>query len=246
MVHQGDIVVHDLADQHNSINTEDFSNLTCIVPRRLLAPLLDRPDNQAGNILDRNSALTQVLANQMTTLFQHNGDIPGEALGGVTSSLLTLISTAINTGSLETIQAREGEKQQLSAIVMIKDLIHQSLDNPDLNVDELAQHCGLSRSKLYRLFAPYGGVRTYVQDQRMRRAVKLLRDPNAPNTKIYQVAMACGFKSEAHFSRAFKETFGISPRDTRYTQNLPLSETIKTLPEENPGAQFSQWFKTIG
>ncbi len=245
-VRAGDIVIHDLADQHLSTNSEEFSNLTCIVPRRLLAPLLDAPDNQSGHILNSNAALTAILAGQMKSLFQHNAELPEQSLSGVSSSLLTLISTAINASPNTVSADRVNEAHQLSAVVGIKDLINAHLSNPELDVDFLSRHSGMSRSKLYRLFAPYGGVRTYVQNLRLKTAVRMLRDPAHHHLKIYQVALACGFKSEAHFSRAFKDAYGISPRDARMNDGNAIIIGKNEQEELDPGALFSQWFQTIG
>ena len=44
----------------------------------------------------------------------------------------------------------------------------------------------------------------------MRAACRLFLNPNE-RRRISEIAFACGFKSETHFSRAFREEFDLSP-----------------------------------
>ena len=70
-------------------------------------------------------------------------------------------------------------------------------------------------SQLYRLFEPLGGVAHYIQEQRLTRACAELCNPAHDHRRIYEIAFALGFSSEAHFSRVFRATFGLSPSDVR-------------------------------
>jgi hypothetical protein len=45
----------------------------------------------------------------------------------------------------------------------------------------------------------------------LRRAV----NPAHHHRRAYEIAFALGFSSEAHFSRVFRSTFGLSPSDVR-------------------------------
>ena len=49
----------------------------------------------------------------------------------------------------------------------------------------------------------------FLHDVRLRRAAEILRQTG--ETSIEQVAHRVGFNSRSHFSRAFKDHFGISP-----------------------------------
>jgi len=40
-------------------------------------------------------------------------------------------------------------------------------------------------------------------------------NPLQNHRKIFEIAYEWGFGSEAHFSRAFRKTFGMTPRETR-------------------------------
>jgi AraC family transcriptional regulator len=44
----------------------------------------------------------------------------------------------------------------------------------------------------------------------------------APDARVLDVAVACGFKTQQHFSQAFRDTWGVSP--TEYRQDRMGSE----------------------
>ncbi len=79
---------------------------------------------------------------------------------------------------------------------------------------ELADRIGLSNRQLERLFQKYLNTTPsrYCKDHRLRRARSLLKNTSR---SIIEVAVACGFSSHSHFSKSYREHFGISPRGDR-------------------------------
>ncbi|MNR63101.1 HTH-type transcriptional activator Btr [compost metagenome] len=55
-------------------------------------------------------------------------------------------------------------------------------------------------------------ISDFVQDTRIRRARKLLQDPNI---KIYEVADQVGIQTSAYFTYLFKKTVGCTPQEYR-------------------------------
>jgi len=92
-----------------------------------------------------------------------------------------------------------------------------------LCLDELAQYVNLSRRQLERLFQKYlhcSPYRYYLQ-LRLTRARQLLKQTSM---SIIEVAIACGFVSTPHFSKCYRNSFNIPPRDERnnaYGDKLP-------------------------
>lgn len=79
-----------------------------------------------------------------------------------------------------------------------------------VSLEELAGVVGLSKYHLARVFARETGLppHTYQQRLRMARALPLLRQ----GALAGEVAYELGFADQAHFSRTFKESFGLTPR----------------------------------
>lgn len=90
-------------------------------------------------------------------------------------------------------------------------LIEERLLDPTLDAGDLMRALGLSRSSLYRAFQPVGGVNAWIRQRRLEHARDLLADQTGLRLSVGDVAQACGFASDSHFSRAFRKAFGNSP-----------------------------------
>ena len=88
-------------------------------------------------------------------------------------------------------------------------LMKSNIEEP-INVKELAGYVGLSRRHLERLFQVHleTSPARYYLELRVTEARRLLLQSN---TSITNIALACGFVTTTHFSRCFKDYFGITP-----------------------------------
>ena len=79
----------------------------------------------------------------------------------------------------------------------------------ELTVEALAERAFMSRYHFMRLFKAQTGdtVHGYIRQKRLLRAAQLIRE-GVPATKA---ASECGFRDYSTFSRAFRDTFSISP-----------------------------------
>lgn len=79
-----------------------------------------------------------------------------------------------------------------------------------LSLDDLATLVGRSTYSFCRAFRQTTGMSPYqyVIKQRLRRAEEMLRRTNAP---LSEIAYACGFSSQPHFSQTFGKHYRLSP-----------------------------------
>lgn len=79
---------------------------------------------------------------------------------------------------------------------------------------ELAARIGVSARQLERLFQRYLGCTPtrYYLTLRLERARRLLQQTPLP---IIEIALACGFVSASHFSKAYRDHFAKTPRQER-------------------------------
>lgn len=94
-------------------------------------------------------------------------------------------------------------------------LMEGNLEEP-LNLDELATYADLSRRQIERLFARYLNCSPmqYYRYLRLDRARYLLHQTDL---RIVEIAIASGFVSSSHFSKCYRDQFGISPNTERRT-----------------------------
>jgi AraC family transcriptional regulator len=115
----------------------------------------------------------------------------------------------------------------------IKELVDANVDD-DLSLDEMAQSVELSTAHFARMFRTSTGEtpHQFVLRQRIERAKAMLRDCT---TRVLDVAVACGFKTQQHFSQVFRDLCGVSP--TEYRQDFAGSEVTcasETCSEDSP------------
>jgi AraC family transcriptional regulator, L-arginine-responsive activator len=92
-------------------------------------------------------------------------------------------------------------------------LMEANIEDP-LTTDDIANLVGISRRQLERLFRQYLGSMPskYYLGLRLAKARMQLQ---RTSKSIVQVSLACGFSSAAHFSNAYRERFGVTPREER-------------------------------
>ena len=88
----------------------------------------------------------------------------------------------------------------------------------EISTEELANTVGLSPFYFQRLFKRLVNkpVQEYVK---LRRLAKVIENLKSTNHRILDVALDYGFSSHGNFTRAFKETYGITPES--YRRDLP-------------------------
>ena len=97
------------------------------------------------------------------------------------------------------------------ALTFIEDNYHR-----DVSVEEIAAFCGLNRSYFGKVFRETMGEspQTFLLHYRMAKAAQLLKETRL---SVGEIAQQVSYDNQLHFSRAFKNVHGISPREYRQT-----------------------------
>lgn len=116
--------------------------------------------------------------------------------------------------------------------------IGANLGSARLDAERICALAGVSRSTLFRLFEPDGGVSAYVRALRLRSIDADLRDPRFGETTVAALAARWGMHNPAAFSRAYRRAFGRTPGDTRRA-------VVESGAMDGPGsgATFIKWLR---
>ncbi|MEL7273642.1 MAG: GlxA family transcriptional regulator [Pseudomonadota bacterium] len=111
---------------------------------------------------------------------------------------------------------------QNTRILAIIEMMEANLSEP-LTLIEIADHAGLSRRQIERLFRHHMGrsPARYYLEIRLDRARHLLLQSALP---VVEVAVACGFVSASHFSKCYRELYGRSPQQERADRQAEIVE----------------------
>ena len=98
----------------------------------------------------------------------------------------------------------------------IQACIQKYLTSADLTCDRVAAYCGISpRYLCYVLKANNTSFSELLWSQRLPKACEWLVADSFERYPIHKIATMAGFKSAAHFSRMFKSTYKVSPKEYR-------------------------------
>jgi AraC-like DNA-binding protein len=103
---------------------------------------------------------------------------------------------------------------ELTLMERVRQVVRRNLRSPSLGPDKLCRETAMSRSQLYRVLESEGGVAHYIQRRRLSESFAILCD--ATNTyPIARIAEALCFADASSFTRAFRQEFGVTPREVR-------------------------------
>ena len=213
------LVVFDLA-QTVKTRTNDFTNLSLIIPREMLDGALKSQNDQHLRVLTGQEPMVKLLHDHMISLKTLADRMSLKQAIEIAPATVGLAAACLNA-AVDQEAPNQSAGVAMAQLTVIRRFIEANLSEPDLSVDWIAKRVGASRSKLYQLFDSFGGVGAYIRDRRLRRALLALTDERSKHRPIYDIALASGYTSDAAFSRAFRARYGISPRDVR-TDNIQL------------------------
>lgn len=239
--HAGFPIAFDLADVLDSYNSA-FDLLCVVVPRTRLAPLLLRPDSVQGQIPDPQSGAGRLLADFLVSLYLAAPSLT--ALEAATSirALLELIASALNGAG-----AADPDSSAADHALLLKAqrYLRANLAAHDLDPEAVALAVGISRTGLYRLFQPLGGVAAYLRELRLRRCMSQIVSARHAREHISQIAFHWGFANPAHFNRAFKQRFGRTPGEARESaRDAVLLERV-ALDARVGDRRYEEWIATL-
>jgi len=141
-----------------------------------------------------------------------SGDAGASAFGTATTDLVrALITSAVGDERFD----RPAMAETLMARVTAYIGLH--LTDPELSAELIARTHHVSVRQLYKTCAAAGlSLEQWIIDQRLESARNVLASPAGRQRSIAATALACGFSDPSHFSRRFRDAFGMSPRDWQH------------------------------
>lgn len=238
----GQIVGFDLGEVMNSTNT-DFDVLCVIIPRARLAPLLMRPDSLHGLIPASNEGSHSLLANYMRALYRAAPSLLPNEAGASARALLELIASAFNAVAMGKTCGREGRHHSLR--LRAQQFIRDNLGSQHLTPEHIAQNIGVSRSSLYQLFEPEGGITGYVRELRLHKCLMQIMCTHPVHMHIKEIALHWGFDNAAVFTRSFKQRFGLTPGEAREMSMVPFQRHIPPTDPQSGNRLHERWIADL-
>jgi AraC-like DNA-binding protein len=231
-VRPGDLSILDMSRTLHT-RAKTFQNLSLVVPRSVLEPLVRNPDGLHGLVLPGQAALGHLLATYLRTIYGAAGSFSPEDGARISDATAGLVAACFGPAA----EAHETTTiaKRAALIVTIKRHIDNHLAEPSLTVDNIAGEFGLSRATLSRMFEPLGGLAAFIRSRRMLRCFSEITSPAHAHRSIADIAYSWGFNNETAFSRTFRRMFDMSPREARAEGAL----AHRTIKHRLPGSDGS-------
>jgi AraC-like DNA-binding protein len=207
----GDLLIWDSTKPMTFCVQERLHKISVVMPLQRFQCWLPRSWFSIRHSIDGHSDSGILLANHVESLSKsvfHGGCKDDYALIDATIGLLV---NALDIGSSD-----DPQPLRVTQLHHMKQYILANLRNPDLSPAMIAKAGHMSVRYLQWLFhSSNETVKQYILSQRLDVCIRDLTDPHMKHRKLSDIAFYWGFKDATHFSKRFKQRYGMSPRSYR-------------------------------
>lgn len=165
-------------------------------------------DHPRLRLFAENSAFAQVVHAEFDAFFLQLGAGTDHLPADRVERFKNVLRLAIHgKGAKEDVrtQARTALKETICGF------IERNMADLRFSTTSILRQFGVSRATLFRMFEMDGGVRNYINQRRLFRAVHQISINPLTRGEISKAASEWGFSSDANFNRAVRRAFGTSP-----------------------------------
>lgn len=209
----GDLAVYDTSRPYSLVFGEEFRTMVVMFPRHLIS----LPPETVGQLtavrMSGTEGLGSMIAPYLTQLASNLDELSGATGARLAHSALDLVTTLF-TRELGLDGAAADPHRAL--MQRIRGHVDRNLASTDLSPASIAAAHYISTRHLHGLFQEQGTtVSTWIRGRRLEQCRRDLSDPVFADRPVSAVAARWGFVDAAHFSRAFKAAYGLSPSEFR-------------------------------
>lgn len=188
---------------------QGFRQVAFAIPAAPVRQRFGRAPIPVARAIPGTSSAGRLLADVMISCVRNASGLQGVDL---TEAAVDVFAAATGTARAPASAVERGLARRRAEV---EQFIDANIERHDLTPQLLARHFGISVRQLYRVTLEWGCTPSaLIWSRRLARARQMLTADRA-DARILEVALSCGFKDGAHFSRAYRRAFGHPPRDSR-------------------------------
>ncbi|NEA30593.1 helix-turn-helix domain-containing protein [Streptomyces sp. SID13031] len=211
----GDLVLLDCRRPYLSTSLDQASQYSVRIPTAELA----LPDQALAHVvgvrLGSESPVVKLAATYLTQLVGLGAEADLDVFEAPTIELIrAVVASRLDDG----VPAVEPPENTLALRIM--EFARQHLTDPDLTATKIARAHNISVRHLYTTMSRSGIVLgEWIRGHRLEGCRRELARSAVSGRTVSSIAHAWGFGDATHFSRTFRESFGMSPREWRALHN---------------------------
>ncbi len=231
-VHTAYLLGWDVGQSFQLILPANFRHLSLHLPAATVAFAREFVDGRGFIALALN-AIGAVFSDLVESAFEHAGSIAPGSIHAVEQSLMELFHSLLS----EAMQSSMPAPSRLESYHRrrIREHVLRHLGEADLDVHAIADAVKLSARHVHQLFSSEAeSLMRWVWSQRLEHCRRQLESARTRGVRISDVAYDWGFSDANHFSRIFRQTYGMSP--TQYLDSLqrPMPPSLQGHEDGNP------------
>lgn len=213
-IRQGEFAICDSSRPYQMHLPNRFHHQVLKIPGRVLRDSTGSPERFTARAVSTDKTAGRLFLGMINMLGESTADLSSREAAGVADSLVDLLGAAI--GSLDTASMPLPRNIESYHRERIKDLVRARMFDADLTVEAISAGVNLSLRYVHALFASEPmTLSAWIWHERLEAGRRALLADASDLRPVTDIALSVGFKDLAHFSRLFKSTYGVSPREFR-------------------------------
>ena len=196
------------------VSATDNHNIGIRLPRTAIRTLLQPFPALHGRVLRGTAA--RLVADHMTSLWRHASEVSSGDVSLILNATASIVAGCLAERDAQPTPPFRSSGRSFAVWQSVMRYVDLHLADVKLGTISICTALGLSRASLYRALTGDGGVASYILGRRLDTIHAAIVDAAQART-LADLAFATGFTSYSHFSAAFRNRFGHSPRQAQRT-----------------------------
>ena len=208
LLQPGEWSIYDTMKSYSVSNTSDIEQMVLLVPREKVLTAGMNADELLVQRYSAQAGIGRLAGHLIRKAYDELGECSPESAETVGDAIAQLLR--------QSLMERAGKSLREALRDRIRAYIQRNLRDPNLSIDRIAAALRCSKRNLHKAFSNDGAtISDTIWRLRLERCRRDLAAPACAWKSITEIAYSWGFSSSTHFSKAFREAFGTSPKGYR-------------------------------
>ncbi len=211
---ENDFVLMDNTCPSQSWITEPTESMILAIPDTLLKSLIPYPEQLCGLHMPGQYGFGRMVSSMLRSIWEQIEEgVPDDTGAVIAKHFMDVLVTSY---ALNHHSDAEGSAIANTRRIRIKRFIETQLRDPELSAGAVADAFKISPRYLRMIFAKDNeSVSSYILRRRLEECAREMRSSLSRSRTITEIAFGWGFNGAPHFTRSFRDHFGMTPKEYR-------------------------------
>ena len=202
---------------------EPGESIIMAFPDTVLKSIIPYPEQLCGQKMSGHQGFGRMVSSMMRSIWdQLEEGVSEEATPSICKHFLDVLTTSYALTHRTDV---DGSAITNARRMRIKRFIDAHLRDPDLTAGAVAEAFKISPRYLRMIFAKENeSVSSYILRRRLEECAREMRSTLSRCRTITEIAFGWGFNGAPHFTRSFRDHFGITPKEYRVLHSHSVSQ----------------------